>query len=112
MLKLFENRFVNTMNKLAVTIEDIKRGRSSPLPLPRAGSPTDSTTLDFMLDRATLLDHQRVMQELSDMLGQEQEKERKRECDRQDERARDEHRERERDVCSKTCEMTSCCSHV
>ena len=98
MLKLFENRFVNTMNKLAVTIEDIKRGRSSPLPLPRAGSPTDSTTLDFMLDRATLLDHQRVMQELSDMLGQEQEKERKRECDRQEERARDEHRERERDV--------------
>ena len=98
MLKLFENRFINTMNKLAVSVEDIKRGRSSPPPSPRAGSPRDATTLDFMLDRATLLDHQRLMQELSDMLGREQEKERKRECDRQEERARDEHRERERDV--------------
>ena len=27
MLKLFEKRFINTMNKLAVSIEDIKRGR-------------------------------------------------------------------------------------
>ena len=27
MLKLFENRFINTTNKLAVSIEDIKRGR-------------------------------------------------------------------------------------
>jgi hypothetical protein len=98
MLKLFENRFINTMNKLAVSVEDIKRGRSSPPPSPRAGSPRDATTLDFMLDRATLLDHQRLMQELSDMLRREQEKERKRECDRQEERARDEHRERERDV--------------
>jgi hypothetical protein len=98
MLKLFENRFINTMNKLAVSVEDIKRGRSSPPPSPRAGSPRDATTLDFMLDRATLLDHQRLMKELSDMLGWEREKEQKRECDRQEERARDEHRERERDV--------------
>ena len=93
MLKLFENRFVNTMNKLAVSVEDIKRGRSFPAPASRAGSPIDATTLDFML-----LEHQRLMQELSGMLGREQEKERKRECDRQEERARDEHRERERDV--------------
>jgi hypothetical protein len=27
MLKLFENNFINTMNKLAVSIEDIKLGR-------------------------------------------------------------------------------------
>jgi hypothetical protein len=27
MLKLFENRFINTTNKLAISIEDIKRGR-------------------------------------------------------------------------------------
>jgi hypothetical protein len=98
MLKLFENRFINTMNKLAVSVEVIKHGRSSPPPSPRAGSPTHSTTLDFMLHRATLLDHQRLMKELSDMLGWEREKEQKRECDRQEERARDEHRERERDV--------------
>ena len=104
MLKLFENRFINTMDKLAVSIEDIKRdgsrakplakpadapARSSPPPSPRAGSQRDATTPDFMLDQATLLDHQRLMQNLSDMLGREQEKERKRECDRQEERARD-----------------------
>jgi hypothetical protein len=95
MLKLFENRFINTMNKLAVSIEDIKRGRSSPPFSQHAGNPS---ALDFMLDRTTLLDHQRLMKELSDMLGREREKEQKRECDRQEERARDEHRERERDV--------------
>jgi hypothetical protein len=102
MLKFFVNRFINTMNKLAVSVEDIKRGRSSPPPSPRAGSPTHSTTLDFMLHRAILLDHQRLMKELSDMLGWEREKEQKRECERQEELARDEHRERERDVLLKT----------